>query len=348
MSFTPTSKNNWTNADYLTAIETNKYGTDIRTLGTITDTLETSKANTSHTHSTTDLTSGTLPIARGGTGQTSLSNVTVGNATNATSANTATKLTTARAFKVNLASADSATFDGTANCVPGIKGILPTAYGGTGANALSSVNVGSATQLETERGFRTNLASTSIGYFDGTSSCSLGVKGVLPYGNGGTGSSTAPVSGGVAYGDGSAIKTTAAGTSGYILKANGTSAPAFVDPLGMTSICTYFCNTDDSVSIDFDDMATLYPNTVMFFDSRSGSAVYTNAPTKWLNSSASKGYLFNYTPTGDKSNTYMQIAYWCGTGGTTASSYPSIAMRFASSGTWTNWRYLKLYDSDPN
>ena len=296
MAITVTCKNNWVNTDVLTPTEQNKYGDDIRSLDTAVD----GKAATSHTHSAANITSGTLAVARGGTGQTNLANVTVGNATNATTA------------------------------------------------AACSGNASTATALQNARTFRTNLASTSAVSFNGTANVTPGVTGTLPYGNGGTGSATAPVQGGVAYGTGSAIKTTAAGTSGYILKSNGTSAPAFVDPLGMTSICTYFCNTDDSASIDFDDMATLYPNTVMFFDSRSGSAVYTNAPTKWLNSSASKGYLFNYTPTGDKSSTYMQIAYWCGTGGTSVSSYPSVAMRFASSGTWTSWRYLKLYDSDPN
>lgn len=42
-----------------------------KTLAT-TDDL-TTKANTSHTHSTNDITSGTLPLARGGTGVTSIS-----------------------------------------------------------------------------------------------------------------------------------------------------------------------------------------------------------------------------------------------------------------------------------
>ena len=35
------------------------------------------KANTSHKHSAADITSGTLPLTRGGTGQTSLANVKI-------------------------------------------------------------------------------------------------------------------------------------------------------------------------------------------------------------------------------------------------------------------------------
>ena len=55
------------------------------------------------------------------------------------------------------------------------------------------------------------------------------VSGTLPVGSGGTGTTVAPTTGGVAYGSSSsAINYTVAGTSGYLLKSNGTSAPSWV------------------------------------------------------------------------------------------------------------------------
>ena len=91
-------------------------------------------ATSSHNHSATEITSGTLPVARGGTGQTSLANVT--------GVGSANKLTTARTIQINLASTSSASFDGSANVTPGVTGILPAANGGTGYNSLSNVKVG--------------------------------------------------------------------------------------------------------------------------------------------------------------------------------------------------------------
>ena len=61
------------------------------------------------------------------------------------SAATATKLQTARTIQTNLASADSASFDGSGNVTPGVKGILPLANGGTGKeyNFNATVRTGS-------------------------------------------------------------------------------------------------------------------------------------------------------------------------------------------------------------
>ncbi|MFG6379564.1 MAG: hypothetical protein K1W19_14805 [Lachnospiraceae bacterium] len=88
--------------------------------------IENKKADTEHKHSAGDVTSGTLPIARGGTGNTT------GNAA------TATKLQTARTIRTNLASTSSTSFDGTANITPGVTGTLPVANGGTGATTAAN------------------------------------------------------------------------------------------------------------------------------------------------------------------------------------------------------------------
>ena len=94
------------------------------------------KADKEHQHSTDDITSGTLPIANGGTGNTT------GNAA------TATKLQTARTIRTNLASTSTASFDGTANVTPGVTGTLPIANGGTGN---TTGNAATATKLQTAR-----------------------------------------------------------------------------------------------------------------------------------------------------------------------------------------------------
>lgn len=57
----------------------------------------------------------------------------------------ASKLETERNFQVNLSSASASSFNGTANCNPGVTGTLPIANGGTGAttaaNALKNLGV---------------------------------------------------------------------------------------------------------------------------------------------------------------------------------------------------------------
>ena len=93
------------------------------------------KADSSHTHGAGDINSGTLPVARGGTGQTNLSNVTVGEASQAV------KLKTARNLKVALNSTTAKTFDGSANVndIP-VSGVLPEANGGTGVSAWTGTD----------------------------------------------------------------------------------------------------------------------------------------------------------------------------------------------------------------
>lgn len=89
--------------------------------------LKDEKSDTGHKHSASDMTSGTLAIERGGTG----------NATGL--AASATKLATARTVRVNLASTAAPSFDGTANLTPGVSGTLPLGNGGTGQTSLSGL-----------------------------------------------------------------------------------------------------------------------------------------------------------------------------------------------------------------
>lgn len=116
--------------------------------------LKSGKSNTVHEHSASDITSGTLPVSRGGTG----------NSTGL--AASATKLATARTIKVNLASTAAPSFDGTANLTPGVSGTLPLGNGGTGQTSLSglvsALNSGGLVRVTTGTYTGTGTASVSI------------------------------------------------------------------------------------------------------------------------------------------------------------------------------------------
>ena len=95
--------------------------TELKYLNGVTSNVQTQlngKATSSHTHDAGNITSGTLPIARGGTGNTT------------GQAASAVKLVTPRTIQTNLGSTSGASFNGTANITPGVTGILPIANGG--------------------------------------------------------------------------------------------------------------------------------------------------------------------------------------------------------------------------
>ena len=105
-------------------------------------------AASSHNHSASNITSGTLPVARGGTG-----------------------LTASPSLLVNLASTSAASVL-TASPRPGITGTLPVSHGGTGATTALAANyniLSSAT--ENTAGFSD---STMLAYFTGSPSTSVG------------------------------------------------------------------------------------------------------------------------------------------------------------------------------
>ena len=116
---------------------------------------------------------GTLPIANGGSGQTTaqaamnafagattsgsylrgngtnvvMSTIQAGDVPtlNQNTTGSAATLTTARTFQTNLASTSAASFNGSANVTPGVTGTLPVGNGGTGATTLTGVLKGNGT-----------------------------------------------------------------------------------------------------------------------------------------------------------------------------------------------------------
>lgn len=99
---------------------------------------------------------GILPIANGGTGNTT------------GLAASATKLATARTIRTNLASTSTASFNGTGNITPGVTGVLPVANGGTGATsasgALSALGAASASTVSTLSSKVSTLESKSSAF----------------------------------------------------------------------------------------------------------------------------------------------------------------------------------------
>lgn len=90
-------------------------------ISTATQTALNGKANTSHTHAAGDITSGTLPASRGGTGYTSLSSLMSAINNRSTNVNNAnTSYTTLMARGTKLVSSDTS---------PGVNGAISWTYG---------------------------------------------------------------------------------------------------------------------------------------------------------------------------------------------------------------------------
>ena len=107
-------------------------------------------------------------------------------------------------------------------------------YAGS-SSAGGSAN--SAVKLSTSRLISVDMskAASSGTSFDGSAAVDIGVKNQLGVGNGGTGASTL-TSKGILYGNGtSAIGATTAGTSGQLLKSQGSSGPTWTDQSAITA-----------------------------------------------------------------------------------------------------------------
>ena len=103
----------------------------------------------------TDEVTGTLPVAKGGTGLTSISTLLNSNVTTISgNAGTATALATERDLQVDLSSTSADGFDGSGNATDiGVKNTLAVGNGGTGVTSLGSINISS---FNNDSGFTAN------------------------------------------------------------------------------------------------------------------------------------------------------------------------------------------------
>lgn len=152
-------------------------GTDSNQIATtaFVQTAVSGKANASHTHSASDITSGTLGTANGGTG----------NSTGTAPLATTTADTSNALYPVGVTSGATTTLKRDTSITMNGGTVTATTFSG----ALSG-NASTATALATSRTFRTNLASTTAVSFDGSSNVTPGVTGTLPIANGGTGATS--------------------------------------------------------------------------------------------------------------------------------------------------------------
>ena len=198
--------------------------------------------------------SGTLPVANGGTGATTLTGLIKGNGTNAMTAATA-----GTDYLVPTGSAASLTNfptfnQNTTGTAANVTGTVAVANGGTGATSLTGIIKGNGTgamtaatagtDYLTPTGSAANLINfptlnqntTGNAATATTATSATNVTGTVAVANGGTGATTLTVNN-VLLGNGtSALQTIAPGASGNVLTSDGTtwisSAPSGVSSSG--------------------------------------------------------------------------------------------------------------------
>lgn len=181
------------------------------------------------------ITTGTFGVARGGTGQSSLTQYAVLVGAGTAAVTMVSPSATAGQALVSQGSGADPIF-GNVSLTAGVTGTLPVGNGGTGATSLTQYNlvVGNGTSAVTfiapsatvGHVLLSNGSSANPSF--GQVSLTVGVTGTLPVGNGGTGATTFTLNG-VILGNGtSALSVTAAGTANQVLRVpGGGGAPAF-------------------------------------------------------------------------------------------------------------------------
>jgi hypothetical protein len=249
--------------------------------GTVTSTGNLTLGGTLSNVSLTTQVTGTLPIANGGSGQTTaqtamnafagavtsgsylrgngsnvvMSTIQAGDVPtlNQNTTGSAATLTTARTIQTNLASTSSASFNGSANVTPGVTGTLPVGNGGTGATTFTAGNY--------LKGNGTSAIAVQSGIPAGDIT-----SGTLAVARGGTGVTTSTGSGSVVLSTSPSLTTPVLGTptSGNLSNCtvDGTNAVGFrTTPINSQSAAYTLVLADSGKTIlhpDSDDNARTF------------------------------------------------------------------------------------------
>ena len=188
--------------------------------------------------------SGTLPVANGGTGATTLTGVLKGNGTSAfTAASSGTdysagtsalatgilkSTTTTGALTIAVAGTDYQT-------AQSVTGIVKSSGTTRSAATAGTDYVAPGGALGTpSSGTLTNCTFPTLN--QNTTGTAAGLSATLAIASGGTNSTATPTAGGVGYGTGTAHAYTTAGTSGQVLTSAGAAVPTWTTPLaGITN-----------------------------------------------------------------------------------------------------------------
>lgn len=192
----------------------------------------------------TDIT-GAVPIANGGTGQTTKANAfdalspmtTGGDLIYGGTSGTGTRLANGSAGAILRSAGGTSAPAWTTATYPATTTANQILYS-SATNTVTGLAVTNLSALTTNGSGVPTYISGAVGNrvlrTDGTTitfsavGLSTDVTGTLPIANGGTNNNSLGVtSGGVVYGDGTRLQTSSAGTSGQFLKSNGSSAPTF-------------------------------------------------------------------------------------------------------------------------
>jgi hypothetical protein len=224
------------------------------------------------------VTSGTLAIAQGGTNSSATpTNGGVGYGTGTAHAYSAAGtssqvLTSAGAASPTWTSQSSLAVGTSTNLAGGAAGSLPyqsgagaTAMLAAGTNGyLLTLTAGLPSWQPAPASGVTTFSAGTTGFTPSTAtSGAVTLAGTLALANGGTNASLTAVAGAVPYSSASALALTAAGTAGQVLTSNGASAPTWVTPAGGVTL-----------SNDTATASNLYP-TFAAATSGSVSTIYT-------------------------------------------------------------------------
>lgn len=226
-----------------------------------TDAAVAAKANISHTHSAADITSGTLAVAQGGTGQSSFANgeILIGSSGSLAKST----LTAGPGITITNGAGNITIAANGSGSVTNVSATAPLqVVNGTSTPVVSIANGSAAGQVlrydgtsswvKAKLSYTDLVNASSLSPFP-TTTCGSGqaliyssvsdsfacttlsiaasqITGTLSVAQGGTNNAAlAMTSGGVLYTDGSKIVNLGAGVAGQILKSNGSGAPAWTD-----------------------------------------------------------------------------------------------------------------------